>query len=448
MHRSSLLLLLFWSSVPPPRSRRPSAVQALPAQMRYDVTELHDQARCGREDHLRESGRDAAQHRLLPARHGRGAACNKQMEKPDEALKRNWLPEDPGIWLHSKTLNPHEKEEFGFKAPEKPGIYPFVCSMPGHAMIMHGRLNVFAPAPQLSDLKFKLYLGDWKKLPDFGPLQAHREGDLAGPLIEFKLDDYKNQFGVVFRARSTRRRRVSTSLTWPPMMARAFSSMATRWSITTGFIPRPASRKESQARSRRPSIAPRVLPGRWGGGALRRLERPEFGMTPLSKWVPANWKGAATGRKNDGDHRHAARRREGAGHLSQLHLRRRQSRDRRRLSRRLQYRLERREHESGAGLARRLHRRGAALERSRRRRPASARVRRFSPERRAVPSPYSHRRAPNGPSRPKATAPRTTSGKATSSTRNVSPPSFTGGAGSPSRSALKPPAMPRPVPAS
>jgi hypothetical protein len=47
-------------------------------------------------------------------------------------------------------------------------------------------------------LKFALYLGDWKKLPDFSTLTPHREGEVADNLVQLKFDDYKNQFGVVF----------------------------------------------------------------------------------------------------------------------------------------------------------------------------------------------------------------------------------------------------------
>ncbi|MES2569984.1 MAG: PA14 domain-containing protein, partial [Verrucomicrobiota bacterium] len=125
-------------------------------------------------------------------------AANKQMEKPEEALKRDWLPEDARIWLHSKMINPGQKEELTFKAPEKPGIYPFVCTFPGHAMTMQGRLKVLAPGPTLSALQFQFYLGDWKKLPDFKALTPHREGGLPSNQLELKLDDYRNQFGVVY----------------------------------------------------------------------------------------------------------------------------------------------------------------------------------------------------------------------------------------------------------
>ena len=125
----------------------------------------------------------------------------KQMEKPDEALKRNWLPDDPRIWAHSKMLNPHEKQELTFTAPEKPGTYPYVCTFPGHAMTMRGELKVAPQAEGLKDLQFALYLGNWKQLPDFAKLTPHRTGKVEDNRIGVKLDDYKNEFGVVFTGR-------------------------------------------------------------------------------------------------------------------------------------------------------------------------------------------------------------------------------------------------------
>ena len=53
-----------------------------------------------------------------------------------------WLPDDKRIWLNSKMLNPHEKQELSFTAPEKSGTYPYVCTFPGHAVLMWGVLSV------------------------------------------------------------------------------------------------------------------------------------------------------------------------------------------------------------------------------------------------------------------------------------------------------------------
>ncbi|MDB6172098.1 MAG: hypothetical protein JWL59_1409 [Chthoniobacteraceae bacterium] len=173
-------------------------IRTLAAQMRYDTSDVI--IRPGAQVKIVFENSDDLPHNIVFFQPGTDvvAVSNKQMEKPEEALKRDWLPDDPRIWLHSKLVNPKQKDELTFTAPDKPGIYPYVCTFPGHALTMQGRLKVLAPGPGLSDLKFQVYLGDWKKLPDFKSLVPHREGDLPGNLVELKFDDYRNQFGVVY----------------------------------------------------------------------------------------------------------------------------------------------------------------------------------------------------------------------------------------------------------
>ena len=173
-------------------------IKTLQGQMRYDVADIA--VAPGTQVRIVFENVDDMPHNIVFFQPGTDvvAVSNKQMEAPEAALKRNWLPEDPRMWLHSGMVNPKAKEELVFKAPEKPGVYPFVCTFPGHALAMQGRLRIVAPGPQLTALKFALYLGDWKTLPDFAKLQPHREGAVADNLIQLKFDDYKNQYAIVY----------------------------------------------------------------------------------------------------------------------------------------------------------------------------------------------------------------------------------------------------------
>lgn len=173
-------------------------VQTMTAQMKYDTAEML--VAPAQPVKIVFVNGDDLPHNLVFCQPGTDTAAMalKQMEKPDEALKRNWLPDDPRIWAHSKMLNPHEKQEITFTAPEKPGSYPYVCTFPGHAMTMRGELKVAPAAEGLKNLQFALYLGNWKNLPDFSTLTPHRSGQVEDNRIAVKLDDYKNEFGVVF----------------------------------------------------------------------------------------------------------------------------------------------------------------------------------------------------------------------------------------------------------
>ena len=54
-----------------------------------------------------------------------------------------FLPDDQSAVLaHTKTLGPKESDKVDFSAPSKPGEYPFICTFPGHYMLMHGKLIV------------------------------------------------------------------------------------------------------------------------------------------------------------------------------------------------------------------------------------------------------------------------------------------------------------------
>jgi plastocyanin len=103
-------------------------IKTMTAQMKYDTAEMLVEP--SQPVKIQFENGDDLPHNLVFCQPGTDTAAMalKQMEKPDEALKRNWLPDDPRIWAHSKMLNPHEKQELTFTAPEKPGTYPYVCT--------------------------------------------------------------------------------------------------------------------------------------------------------------------------------------------------------------------------------------------------------------------------------------------------------------------------------
>lgn len=54
-----------------------------------------------------------------------------------------YLPADTAkIIAHTKLLGPNESDTVEFTAPAAPGDYPFVCTFPGHAALMKGKLIV------------------------------------------------------------------------------------------------------------------------------------------------------------------------------------------------------------------------------------------------------------------------------------------------------------------
>ena len=174
------------------------SLRTLSAQMKFDLAELRVQP--GAKVRLTFENPDDLPHNVVFCDPGTDLEklVLKMLEKPEEAMKANFLPEDPKVWLKSRLLNPHEKQELEFTAPSKPGAYPYVCTFPGHAATMRGVLKVLGEGPKLQDLKFAVYHGAWTKLPDFKSLTPHRQGEVGDNRIALNFDDYKNQYGVVF----------------------------------------------------------------------------------------------------------------------------------------------------------------------------------------------------------------------------------------------------------
>lgn len=68
------------------------------------------------------------------------AAANAMATNP-EGMSKGYLIEIPEVITNIKLLNPGETGSVEFTAPE-PGEYPYICSFPGHALIMNGVMVV------------------------------------------------------------------------------------------------------------------------------------------------------------------------------------------------------------------------------------------------------------------------------------------------------------------
>ena len=299
MHRTLLALALLAAAASAAETET-FTIKTLQGQMRYDVADIA--VAPGAQVKIVFENTDDMPHNMVFFQPGTDvvAVSNKQMEKPEEALKRNWLPEDPRMWLHSQMVNPKQKEDIVFKAPDKPGVYPFVCTFPGHALAMQGRLRILAPGPQLTALKFALYLGDWKTLPEFAKLQPHREGVIADNLIQLKFDDYKNQFAVVYTGR----------LTAPADGEYTFSLACDdggrMWIDGKKLIEHDGIHPSAQIREAKVKLKAgehefrlEYFQGAGEAELYAAWRGADFANTPLTKWVHPQWKAGGVAKKKD-----------------------------------------------------------------------------------------------------------------------------------------------------
>ena len=89
---------------------------------------------------------DATPHNLVVVEPGAlmeiGMAANEMAKDPEAAKTGQFLPKSKKILFHSRMLNALDAETMRFIAPKKPGVYPYICTFPGHWTIMRGKMIV------------------------------------------------------------------------------------------------------------------------------------------------------------------------------------------------------------------------------------------------------------------------------------------------------------------
>jgi putative heme-binding domain-containing protein len=127
------------SSIPRARLIQLSAGQNLT----YTTTALS--ARAGEPIKLIFSNPDVVPHNWALARPGTlskvGDLANKIIAEPDAAA-RNYIPRTDDILVHTDIVEPGQDATIYFVAPKQRGRYPFLCTFPGHWMVMNGVLTV------------------------------------------------------------------------------------------------------------------------------------------------------------------------------------------------------------------------------------------------------------------------------------------------------------------
>lgn len=70
-----------------------------------------------------------------------GDLANKLIGSP-EAYLNQYVPDSDAVICFTDIIEPGSEFAIYFKAPEKPGRYPYLCTFPGHWMVMNGILEV------------------------------------------------------------------------------------------------------------------------------------------------------------------------------------------------------------------------------------------------------------------------------------------------------------------
>jgi len=116
-------------------------IATVPEKMMYDVKELT--VKPGKKIRLTFANQDFMPHNMLLVKPGKADDIgNKAIALGAKGFDNGFIPESPDIIWHTKLLDHGKEEILDFTAPASPGDYPYVCSFPGHHLIMRGVMKV------------------------------------------------------------------------------------------------------------------------------------------------------------------------------------------------------------------------------------------------------------------------------------------------------------------
>jgi len=120
-------------------------IECVKEQMSYAITEF--KVKAGKPVKLEFINPDATPHNLIILKKGTsvekiGMAANQLATDPEEAKKGEYIPKTDAILFRTKMLQPESSETLRFMAPKEKGSYPFLCTFPGHWILMQGEMIV------------------------------------------------------------------------------------------------------------------------------------------------------------------------------------------------------------------------------------------------------------------------------------------------------------------
>ena len=110
------------------------------AGLKFDTTEIA--VKVGDKLKITFSNPDVMPHNILIVKPGTDAKVGQAaMAMGAEGMAKGYIPVSEDIIAHSKLLNKDQQEviEVTF---DKEGVYPYICSFPGHSFMMKGVIKV------------------------------------------------------------------------------------------------------------------------------------------------------------------------------------------------------------------------------------------------------------------------------------------------------------------
>ena len=153
------------------------AIEAI-SGMQYSVVRF--QVKPGERITLRLSNQDDMAHNLVITKPGaREAVVNAALALGAKGPEQDYIPESEDVLWKIPVIYPGEKKAVTFQAPEKIGVYPYVCTYPGHGFVMYGVVYVTNGEEEMPDLANDPNVPEARR-QDGAPKQPHPY-DLSPP---------------------------------------------------------------------------------------------------------------------------------------------------------------------------------------------------------------------------------------------------------------------------
>ena len=119
-------------------------IGTVPEQMRFTLEKFSVKA--GAPIKLVFTNSDSTPHNIIICQPGSanaiGEAAAEMAKLPEAVNSMNFVPRSDKIVIASKMLTTRTTDTLRFRAPTQPGQYPFICSFPGHYILMRGTMIV------------------------------------------------------------------------------------------------------------------------------------------------------------------------------------------------------------------------------------------------------------------------------------------------------------------
>lgn len=127
------------SSPSPELPAKTIALEAIPG-LQYDQVRFAVQP--GQRVELTLANASSQAHNLLITKPGKRLAVVKSASQMQDGPERDYVPRSDAVLQFLPVLDPGETDSLSFTAPEEEGVYPYVCTFPGHGVVMYGAMYV------------------------------------------------------------------------------------------------------------------------------------------------------------------------------------------------------------------------------------------------------------------------------------------------------------------